>query len=205
MIKNGHQLRTAQAARDSLQAALLASNDADGPTYAALIADVQREIDEFVGVRDGYLVDFEVTSIDGLADALVKARISGGKSQRDLADALGVSEQMVQKDEGGGYERASLARLADVADALGFSLKGRLARVDQAESTAQGMTANSTIVSSYQFISMFAVGQAIQAHSSGLFEVFQPSIPTWTWTPRSTGTTSQLSDVVTTLRSQDVA
>ena len=129
MIRNSHQLRSARRARDTLRAALEAASDSDKLTYDELIADVQHEIDEYVGIRDGYLVDFEVSSIDGLADALIKARISTGMSQRHLADALGVSEQMVQKDEAGGYERASLTRLADVADALGFTLAGVTAQL----------------------------------------------------------------------------
>jgi transcriptional regulator with XRE-family HTH domain len=57
---------------------------------------------------------------------LVKARIARGWTQKQLAAALGVSEQMVQKDEAGNYKRAGVARLAEVGDVLGYRLTGRL-------------------------------------------------------------------------------
>jgi HTH-type transcriptional regulator/antitoxin HigA len=58
----------------------------------------------------------------GLAEALVKARIARGWTQRRLSDELGVAEQQVQRYEATGYVAASLARLADVADALGVTI-----------------------------------------------------------------------------------
>ena len=205
MIRNSHQLRSARRARDTLRAALEAASDSDKLTYRELIADVQHEIDEYVGIVDGYLVDFEVSSIDGLADALIKARISTGMSQRRLADALGVSEQMVQKDEAGGYERASLTRLADVADALGFTLAGRLAPADQAAPPIAGAVAAFTIVSAYPLASMFAAGQAAYAQGPRIFGAFQAPATIWTSMAVPSAPPSTLTDVVTTLRSQDVA
>ena len=46
-------------------------------------------------------------------------RIAKGRTQRRLAEELGVAEQQVQRYESTGYASASLARLGDVAAALG--------------------------------------------------------------------------------------
>jgi transcriptional regulator with XRE-family HTH domain len=124
MIRNDHQLaRAATKHREALDAA----RDADGldhETYTALAAELRAEIDEYRSVRDGFTTAFPVNAVDDLADALVKARIARRWTQRQLAEALGVSEQMVQRDEAGGYERARLARIADVADVLAYELHG---------------------------------------------------------------------------------
>ena len=61
---------------------------------------------------------FEASSLAELPTLLVKARIARGWTQRDLADALGVAEQQMQRYEATGYRAASLARLCDVAEAL---------------------------------------------------------------------------------------
>jgi HTH-type transcriptional regulator/antitoxin HigA len=45
-------------------------------------------------------------------------RIARGWTQRRLAEALGVAEQQVQRDESTDYRSASLARICDVAAAL---------------------------------------------------------------------------------------
>jgi ribosome-binding protein aMBF1 (putative translation factor) len=66
---------------------------------------------------------FEATSLPELATALVKARISKGWTQRQLAEQLGVAEQQVQRYESTGYASASLARLGDIAAALGARVR----------------------------------------------------------------------------------
>ncbi|MGH9107125.1 MAG: helix-turn-helix domain-containing protein, partial [Acidimicrobiales bacterium] len=43
-------------------------------------------------------------------------------TQRQLAEALGIAEQQVQRYEASGYRSASLARISDVADALGLTI-----------------------------------------------------------------------------------
>ena len=52
----------------------------------------------------------------------MKARIARRWTQRQLADALGVAEQQVQRYEATGYRSASLARISDVADALNLTI-----------------------------------------------------------------------------------
>jgi DNA-binding XRE family transcriptional regulator len=86
-------------------------------------ADLQAEIDEYELLRSGRQTTFEAASLAALAGALVKARIAKGWTQRQLADALGVAEQQIQRYETTEYTSASLARLCDVADALGTEIR----------------------------------------------------------------------------------
>ena len=87
-----------------------------------LLADVDAEIAEYELAAQGGRIALEVDQVDALPAALARARVAARLSQRELAIRLGVSEQQVQKDEAGAYARASLARLARVAGALGLRL-----------------------------------------------------------------------------------
>lgn len=87
--------------------------------------DLRDELAEYEKLRDGTTTVIEATSLAGLADALIKVRIARGWTQRQLADRLGVAEQQVQRYESTSYRTASLARLCDIADALGVSFTER--------------------------------------------------------------------------------
>jgi DNA-binding XRE family transcriptional regulator len=86
-------------------------------------ADLAAEVAEYELLRSGRLTTFEAPTLAELAGALVKARIARGWTQRQLADALGVAEQQVQRYEATGYASASLARLCAVAEALGTHVR----------------------------------------------------------------------------------
>lgn len=87
--------------------------------------DLREEIEEYETLRDGGTTVIEASSLAGLADALIKARVARGWTQRQLADQLGVAEQQVQRYEASAYRSASLARLCDIADALGVTFTER--------------------------------------------------------------------------------
>jgi HTH-type transcriptional regulator / antitoxin HigA len=80
--------------------------------------DLAAEIDEYDRLRSGDIEVLQGASLADLAALLVKARIARRWTQRQLADALGVAEQQVQRYEASGYRSASLARISDIADAL---------------------------------------------------------------------------------------
>ena len=65
---------------------------------------------------------FKLSSLSDLPRDLIRARIAGGLSQRDLADLLGLKEQQVQRYEATQYSSASLRRLKEVATALGLEV-----------------------------------------------------------------------------------
>lgn len=87
------------------------------------IDDVRAEIAEYERLRSGAETSFESSTLAGLAEALIKARIARGWTQADLADALGVAEQQIQRYESSRYAGASLARLGDIAAALNVEVR----------------------------------------------------------------------------------
>lgn len=80
------------------------------------------ELQEYEELRSGAVESFTAGGVLGIAELFVKARVARGWSQARLAEALGVAVQQVQRYESSGYTSASLARLADVAAALGIDV-----------------------------------------------------------------------------------
>jgi hypothetical protein len=95
-------------------------------SYLELAEEIGRDLEEYEAIRAGRLNRFEVEGVDSLGKTLVKARLARGWTHRQLATALQVSEQMVQRDEARLYEHAGLTRMAEVADVLGYDLAGSL-------------------------------------------------------------------------------
>jgi DNA-binding XRE family transcriptional regulator len=87
--------------------------------------DLRAEIAEYEQLRSGAVSSLEADSLADLATLLIKARIARGWTQRQLAEALGVAEQQVQRYESTEYRSASLARICDVAAALDISITER--------------------------------------------------------------------------------
>lgn len=122
MIKNDRQLTIAERKRDD---ALREANDrtgTDAEIYNALAEDLESQIREYRAIRDGYMRSFEAHSMDELGKALVKSRIARGCTQRQVAEAVDLKEQQVQRYEKTDYESAALWRLSEVIDALGYKL-----------------------------------------------------------------------------------
>ena len=149
MIRNERQYRTAGRQRKQLADALdellagqlddsARQNNDPFPDQAALrlqlaqtslavqIADLDAQLGAYEALRSGGLQIVVVTSLADLPDALVRARIASGLTQRALAERLGLKEQQVQRYESEGYASASLARLQEVMRALGIQLEAGL-------------------------------------------------------------------------------
>src|SRR5436309_1263794 len=91
-----------------------------------LMDDLEQEMAEYEMLRAGQVRTLRLRSLPyDLPSVLSRARVARGWTHRDLANALGTSEQQVQKDERGGYRKASLARLERVAAILGVRISGR--------------------------------------------------------------------------------
>ena len=89
---------------------------------SAQAEDLRTEIREYEGLSSGKVSTFEAASLAGIATLLIKARIARGWTQQRLADQLGVAEQQIQRYEATEYRTASLARICDVAAALGVEI-----------------------------------------------------------------------------------
>ena len=86
------------------------------------LADLEAELREYESVKAG---DFQVDELRVVADLptlLIKARISRGLSQRELADRLGLKEQQIQRYEATDYNSAKWSRIREIAIALGIDL-----------------------------------------------------------------------------------
>jgi ribosome-binding protein aMBF1 (putative translation factor) len=87
--------------------------------------DLQAQIEEYEALRSGSRRARELRSLEEIPRALIEARIAAGLSQRELARALGIKEQQVQRYEATEYASASLARVITVARALGVEVAAK--------------------------------------------------------------------------------
>jgi HTH-type transcriptional regulator / antitoxin HigA len=89
----------------------------------AQAADLAVELAEYEQLRSGATRSFEADTLSDLSTLLVRARVARGWSQRQLAAELGIAEQQIQRYEANGYSTASLARLCEIANALGLRVR----------------------------------------------------------------------------------
>jgi DNA-binding Xre family transcriptional regulator len=90
------------------------------------LADLREKLAEYEALRSGKVRELELRSLKELPEALIRARIAAGLSQKELAMRLGLKEQQVQRYEATRYAGASLERVQAVADALGVQLHERI-------------------------------------------------------------------------------
>ena len=90
------------------------------------LADLRQELADYEALRSGQVRELELRSLRELPEALIRARIAAGLSQKALAERLGVREQQVQRDEATRYAGATLERVQTVADALGVQIHERV-------------------------------------------------------------------------------
>ena len=83
------------------------------------IEDVENEISEYEDLKEGRLLSFGADDLDSLGELVTKARIARGLTQAELGEILGTTQQQVARYERDGWQKISLWRLAEAADALG--------------------------------------------------------------------------------------
>lgn len=135
MIKNERQYRITKAQAAKFSESLGAQRGIDSGELHPLIRKAQTDalesqleelnfqISEYEELRDGKYKILEVASFSDLPDALIKARIASGLSQRELAETLGLKEQQLQRYEATGFSSASLGRLKEIIDALKIKVR----------------------------------------------------------------------------------
>jgi ribosome-binding protein aMBF1 (putative translation factor) len=85
---------------------------------ASQLETLQEEIKDYEQLQRSKKPRFKLEQIKELPQTLIRARISSGLSQRELAARLGLKEQQIQRYEATNYETASLRRVLEVAAAL---------------------------------------------------------------------------------------
>jgi transcriptional regulator with XRE-family HTH domain len=135
MIKNERQYRITKAEAEKFKGSLdgwvpIPPKGIDPVIHAAQksalecqLRDLRRDVAEYESLRSGLQPVLEVDSFEEFPDALVRARIALGLSQKELAERLGLKEQQIQKYEATGYSGASLARMTEVVNALGLMVR----------------------------------------------------------------------------------
>jgi HTH-type transcriptional regulator / antitoxin HipB len=128
MIQNEHQYKVTQTKLRELEQSLIdvdinsdnlseRSLQAEKKGVQVLIDRLGAEIVEYDNLKQ-QRTPIQICSLDELAVGLIKARISTGMTQKELAAKIGVQEQQIQRYEENQYASASLARLTEVARAL---------------------------------------------------------------------------------------
>jgi len=90
------------------------------------LEELRGQLAEYDALRRGKIAVLELHSLRDLPEALIRARIASGLTQKQLAARLGLKEQQIQRYEATRYAGASLARVQAVADALGVKIHGRV-------------------------------------------------------------------------------
>lgn len=131
MIKNEREYRITKAQAERFERALAELSTSEGdPSLQPLLKKAQREgiqsqleelqeqIAEYDALQSGRWSVLSLDSLEELPQALIKARIAAGLTQRELAERLGLKEQQIQRYEATEYASADLARLNEIARAL---------------------------------------------------------------------------------------
>lgn len=77
---------------------------------------------EYEGLKNGLIAVPPIKDLAEVPTALIRKRIANGMTQRDLADAIGVAEQQIQRYEANNYASATLERLKEIAEALAVTV-----------------------------------------------------------------------------------
>src|SRR5215208_3803277 len=142
-ILNEREYRRAKARLERLQASLQAASflEAIRVGFSAEVIELQRSavqkristledaISQYESLRNRNSFDGESTEIDDLGLLPVFGRIARGLSQRELADALGMKEQQVQRYEAERYASIKLSTYQRVLSCLGISNHGPKLRI----------------------------------------------------------------------------
>ncbi|MHC4573068.1 MAG: helix-turn-helix domain-containing protein [Planctomycetota bacterium] len=136
MITNERQYRITSAQFEKLKAAIktfdikAATKRAKSKILAKAEIEALRseyenltlQLREYETLKAGIIEVLKASTLEELPSILIRARIAKGLSQRQLAEAIGLKEQQIQRYEAERYASANLRRLADVSNALGLNI-----------------------------------------------------------------------------------
>jgi HTH-type transcriptional regulator / antitoxin HipB len=100
-----------------------------------LIDELRQEIAEYVQLKSGGVRQFSFNSIQDLPVVMIKARIAGGLTQKELADKVGVQEQQIQRYEANNYHAIGFDRLQTILQALNVNFVQAVVEIDAVEIT----------------------------------------------------------------------
>ena len=133
MIQNERQYRITQTKLREFEQQLAALDPEDPNlhprqvigwrnSYNLTIRELKQELAEYEQLKSGDILTFGLASLRDLPPTLIKARIAGGLTQKELAEKIGVQEQQIQRYEASSYSCASFDRLLAIALALNIEI-----------------------------------------------------------------------------------
>ena len=87
-------------------------------SYEGMIRQLQDEVREYDQLTSGEFTLPALERLDQIAPYIVKLRIARGMSQTELANRLGVSKQVVSRNEEDEYQGVAILRLQEILDVL---------------------------------------------------------------------------------------
>ena len=131
MIKNERQYRITRTQAEEFARTLKQFEDrpgADARVSPRLIKAQREALQSQLATLRSELRDYErlrvgrrrvpLTVLEELPNALIRARIAAGLTQRELAQRIGIKEQQIQRYEATQYASASLDRVRQIARAI---------------------------------------------------------------------------------------
>ena len=91
----------------------------------SLIDEWSEQMREYERLKSGHAT-LELHSLGELPTILIKARVAAGLTQKQLAQKLGLAPQQIQRYEATRYRTITLARMQEIAQALGVRVKGEI-------------------------------------------------------------------------------
>lgn len=89
------------------------------------ISDLENKLTEYKRLKEGSVAILTADNFDDIGELIIKARIIRGWSQADLAKALDMEQQQVQRYEKNDWQKISLWRLQEVVEALNLEVSIR--------------------------------------------------------------------------------
>lgn len=134
MIANEREYRITKAAVRGFEEALARLDTVEAHLHPRLrqamreamesqLEELREQIAEYEVLRAGRVTVLELDSLKAPPDALIRARITAGLTQKQLAGRLGLKEQQIQRYEATRYAGVSLERVQAVAEALGMKIR----------------------------------------------------------------------------------
>lgn len=139
MIKNERQYKITKSNIDNFKNTLSYMNNDEKPSpllqleknaIKSQIVDLEKEMNEYNNLKSS-AAPIDLTIIEELPIALIKARISLGYSQKELGKLIGVHEQQIQRYESTDYETATITKIKKIARIFNMEIEKIMPFSDQ--------------------------------------------------------------------------
>jgi DNA-binding XRE family transcriptional regulator len=149
MIKNERQYKITQAELKKFEQEIAQIDRADPTLHPRqilgrinslnrTIQTLKTELTEYEQLKNAEVAPFHLNSFAEIPITLIKARITAGMTQKQLAEKIGIQEQQIQRYEANDYASISFARLVEIAQILGVNIRAELSIVSEPTASKLG-------------------------------------------------------------------